>query len=85
MSGEVHGEANTHDEDNHADNIQVDVPEGHDAEYSNLHGDHCKYDPDDADLAGDEDEDDHGHDSDTDTDTEQGLIEHLGELVKYEE
>ena len=81
----VHGESDTHDEDNHADHVQVDVPEGHHAKHPDLHRDDCEQNPNDANLAGDEDKDNNGHDPHTKDDTGQCLVEHFSKLIKDEE
>ena len=85
MGREIHGEADTHDEDDHADHVQVDVPEGHHAQNSDLDRDDCEENPNDANLAGDEDKDNYGHDPNAQDDTGQGLVENFSKLIKDEE
>ena len=57
----VDGEANAHDEHDHADHVNVDVGERHEADDAHLDRDDGEDDPDDAHLVGDEDERDDCH------------------------
>ena len=53
---------NAHDEIDHGNGVEIDVPEGHEAENSNLYGDDGEDHPERADGVGDEDErNDHHH------------------------
>ena len=62
MGGEVHGEANTHDEVDHGDAVQVDAPEGHVSDDAYLDAHDADSHPERADGVGDEDQRDDAHD-----------------------
>jgi hypothetical protein len=61
VGGEVDREADAHDEHDHADDVDVDVGQGHEADDAHLDRDDGEDDPDDAHLVGDEDQGDDGH------------------------
>ncbi len=61
VSREVHREPNADDEHDHADDVKVDVDDGHEADHAHLHRDDGEDDPDDAGLVGYEDQCDGCH------------------------
>ena len=61
VSREIHREADAHNEHDHADDVDVDVDDGHESDDAHLHRDDGEDDPDDAGLVGDEDQCDDGH------------------------
>ena len=71
---------NAHDEVDHGDGVQVDWPEGHVAEDSQLDGDDGEGDPERADRVGDEHHGHADHDHGRDDDTLDRVGQHLQEL-----
>jgi hypothetical protein len=73
---------NAHDEVDHGDGVQVNAPEGHEAEHADLDGDNGEGDPEGAHGVGDEDQGDDHHDHGGDDDALDGGGQHHQELIK---
>jgi hypothetical protein len=69
-----------HDEVDHGDGVQMDAPEGHEAQHPHLDGDDGEGNPEGADGVGDEDEGDDHHDDGRDHHALDGGREHHQEL-----
>ena len=61
MRGEIHRESDTHDEVDHGDAVQVDSPQRHVSNHTNLYAHDAEGHPERADGVGDEDQRDDAH------------------------
>ena len=82
---EVHGETNAHYQVDHGYGVEVDPPEGHKTEDTELDRHDGEGDPERAYWVGDEDEGDDEHDDGCETDTLDGVRENHQELVEVDE
>ena len=73
-----------HDQIDHGDGVEVDVPEGHEADDPHLDGDDGEGHPQRADGVGDEDEGDEHHDDSRDDHTLDRRRQHHQELEHEE-